>query len=162
MAQWQMGNLNRQLRGKDLSIYTLYVHVAAGNTSSALLLVESGDMELQQPCISWAVRSNRTYFSPTSMAIYFHFSTSECNFRTEKEIRKYFKMLQRPSKRVISANKSLHTLCLAFWYLATYEQKGPEMYFLTIINPLLIISHFVGHPIIKSYLFQSSVWRTGC
>lgn len=85
VAQWQVRNLNRQLRGKDLSVYTLCVHVAAGNTSSALLLVESGDMELWQPCISWAVRSNRTYFSPTSMAIYFHFSTSKCNFRAEKK-----------------------------------------------------------------------------
>lgn len=27
------------------------------------------------------------------------------------------------------------------------------MYFLTIINPLLLISYFVGHPIIQSYLF---------
>lgn len=33
------------------------------------------------------------------------------------------------------------------------------MYFLTIINPLLLISYFVGHPIIPTYL-QSSVWRT--
>lgn len=114
VAQWQVRNLNRQLRGKDLSIYTLCVHVAAGNTSSALLLVESGNMELWQPCISWAVRSNRTYFSPTSMAIYFHFSTSKCNFRTEKKIRKYFKMLEKDSKRDIRANKPLHTLCLAF------------------------------------------------
>lgn len=64
VAQWQVGKLNGGLRGRDLSIHTLCVHVAAGSTSSALLLVEPGDIELQQPCISWAVRSNRIHFSP--------------------------------------------------------------------------------------------------
>lgn len=68
VAQWQVGNLNRGLRGRDLSIYTLCVHVAARNTSSALLLVEPRDMELQQSCISWAVKSNR--FSPLRVGQY--------------------------------------------------------------------------------------------
>lgn len=68
-------------------------------------------------------------------------------------------MLERDSERDIIANKPLHTLCSPFWYFLIYEQKGLEMYFLTIINPLLLISYFVGHPIIPTYL-QSSVWRT--
>lgn len=102
MAQWQGGTLNAGLRGRDLSIYTLCVHVATGNTSSALLLVEPGDMELQQPCISRLSDPTENNFPPTSMAIHFHFSTSKCNFRTEKKIRKYFKMLERIEKRYYS------------------------------------------------------------
>lgn len=43
-------------------MYVCCVHVAAGNIASVLLLVGFGDMEFQQPCLSWAVISNTTYF----------------------------------------------------------------------------------------------------
>lgn len=71
---------------------------------------------------------------------------------------KYFKMLERDSKRDIIANKPLHTLCLPSWYIIIYEQKGLEVYFLTIINPLLIISYFVGHPVTQSHLFTEQFY----
>lgn len=38
------------------------VHVSARNTSSALLLVEPGDMELRQTHLSHSVRSGMMYF----------------------------------------------------------------------------------------------------
>lgn len=70
-------------------------------------------------------------------------------------------MLERDSKKDIIANIPLPTLCYPFWYFITYEQEGLEVYFLTIINPLLLISCFVSHSIIQSYLFTELCLEKG-
>lgn len=51
-------------------ICVLCVHAPARNTSSALLLLGPGDMELQQPPLSWADGSHMIYF-PQQISLLF-------------------------------------------------------------------------------------------